>query len=134
MIPQPPAHHAPACPAIDRERMLLCIAEVESANRWVVGTKGERTPWQITREVWAKHAQASDFPRCEILPRTSRHVAECHLADVITFLARNGYPVTPGYIAMVWRLGSKGCNGRLKSGRLPDSAQRVANLYNDPSL
>lgn len=114
--------------AIDRERFLDAVKEVETGGRLgAVGRNGERGPWQFTPAVWRQHSRES-FWKAHNYPM-SRHVARCHFDWIATRLSANGVIPTPQLIAAAWNCGVSAT----VSGRIPKSTQsyasRVTNLY-----
>ena len=126
----PPAHHAPAT-AISRDYFLAAIAEVESRNNPnAIGPKGERSAYQITRRTWEQHDPRHPFGMFANNPAIALRVASEHYYWLIASLKQIGLDPSALNLATCWRLGLARGSRRIRSGAtLPDSAQRVVNLY-----
>ena len=124
----PPAIHAEA--KFDHNRFLHALAEVESGddpNK--VGAAGERTRWQITPEVWKQHLLNWPFAKFSGFHALARKCADMHLRWLIRSLEVDGVCITPSTLATCWRFGLHGGMELIKAGKIPDSANRVRNLY-----
>ena len=134
MIPTPPAivFHVRD---MNTGRFLKALAQVESGNRWdKIGESGERTCWQIKRIVWVQWAHKSvSFSHAsdEKYRDFARWVAISHVSWIETVLKAKQLPVTPDTVATVWRLGIQKGVRAIRSGRMPESAQRVRNIYDE---
>lgn len=115
---------------IDFDRVLVCIALAENTPNHIEGKAGERSRYQITRDVWEKYTSepferaSSSYPEDMAL---QTHVAKQHLL----YLATNVKNPSVFRIAAAWNAGLTAVN----EGRTPiDSinfADRVRNLYEE---
>jgi hypothetical protein len=111
------ALHAPAAHPVEYFRELDAIAGVESrSDPRAIGRAGERTAYQITREVWEEE---TDLPWSAAFDEyMAKLIALRHLKTLERRLLSRGVAVTPFSLALAWNpLGGA------------DRARRVANLY-----
>ena len=110
-----------APPAIDYDRILAVIAEVEG-GKW--GESGG--PCQISYSAWSQHSRFAYQ-----LSGTRAHcmvVLKTHIAWLSACIVRSGAKLTPEAIGTAWRFGYERARTlKFKS----DYGQRVANLYFD---
>jgi hypothetical protein len=131
MIPIPPAIVFRVTP-LWVPKFLDAIAQVESENDWKkIGAKGERTIWQFKRATWNQHARGVPFElSAEPQFRSyAEKVAREHVAWLILKLTERNLPITPENTATCWRFGFSQGSRLIRQGKIPDSSQRVRNLY-----
>jgi soluble lytic murein transglycosylase-like protein len=110
--------------AVDHDRLLRAIAEVETANNpRAVGRAGERTIYQIAPGTWRG---VSRVPMARASAAEIDAVARTILADIHLALRERKIPVTPYEIALRWNAGAR---ARRFTPATRDYAQRVANIY-----
>lgn len=115
----------PVSCAIDMDRMIDCIAAVETGNKW--GSPGGAMQW--TRKTWHE-----DFPNIPYafaaIPVLSRYAAKVKLARIAKRLEDAAIQVDPISLAMVWHHGFAGMLRLIDDYQPADSyAMRVSNLY-----
>lgn len=118
----------PATAALDEDRLLATIAEIECPGGWDgrTGPAGEASVWQITPRVWRQHMGTQPFRDAWNVLDAER-CARLHLRWLAAGLQRHGYTPTPARLALAWNLGLTGALRR--EARLTDYARRAANLY-----
>lgn len=124
----------------DLSRLLRCIAEVETGNNdALVGVKGERSRYQITKTVWLQHPHCwQDGKQCPFLycyALNGEKTAELHLR----WLDRHLPPCTrPFWLAFAWRAGLERTLLELRGASVTTTfyryARRVTNLYDDATF
>lgn len=130
--PQPPAIYAPA--HINEKILLEAIADVETGNDWhKEGKHGETGAYQIKQSVWEQHMRGTGYSWALFRHNriVNRAVAKRHLEFIMLHLPHNGIRVTPINIAACWNLGLEGGVAAIRIKRIPDSADRVQNIYED---
>jgi hypothetical protein len=115
------------------KRLMACIAAVETGNHALaVGRHGERTEYQMKREVWERYTM-DPFSRAGYLSER-KQVAVCWAAWLQRQLLLQGQSPTVTLIAQAWK---QGLNGVAKHHVTPltrDYARCVLNLYEDPEF
>lgn len=119
------------------EAFLLALAMVESGNNPnAVGKAGERTEYQITRQVWKQHSKL-DFKRTKDHPFAARCVAINHIRHINGQLPKE-LRNQIFWIAVVWNGGMRAVekskmNGSYMARFVPkktqDFADRVRSMY-----
>lgn len=129
-----PSLHQPAAakPPLDLVRMAAAIETVEDTDNHVIGQDGERSRFQIMRDVWQLHSAmpfrlASD-PRLYCRAEATR-VAVRHITWIAAQLDKAGVAVTPYSVALGWGAGVTAAVQGTASARKRDYAQRAANVY-----
>jgi hypothetical protein len=129
------AVHLPAPvakPPVDMVRMAGAIEAVENTPNEKVGLYGERSRFQITREVWQRHSampfEYASSNRLVCRAEVTR-VAMEHLHWLRIRLAIHNIPETPYYIALAWGAGVAKTVSGTASANKRDYAQRAENLY-----
>lgn len=115
-----------AAPAIDADRMLAAIAQVENWKRGTVGSAGEYGPYQIIPSVWRRYSRQSAWSAS---PAEHHRVASRHLEDVRKLLAAAGHAVTPFSIGLAWNAGPTAAIRGTAPARSRDYAARARNVY-----
>ena len=92
---------------INEEKILRCIAERESNNRyWVPGAAGERSVYQISHVVWIRYSSMPFEKASTKEGQVEAHrVAMAHLNHLIAFLRQNQVVVNVFYLALLWNAG-----------------------------
>ena len=123
-----PRRHSSVC--TDLQRLLACIAAVESGNRdWLVGSRGELSKYQIKHSTWNDIHKRSKF----VLQPFKTHchglyaqiIAEVHL----DWINHNLIFSTPWKLACAWKTGLTIADW---GGGTPldyERATRITNLY-----
>lgn len=124
MIAHPPAVHAPASPAINYERLIWSIGQVESGGRWDI----EGGALQFTRQTWEEVAHLLPYRLAQFEPQAVI-IASAILHRNAAICIRFGVEPTPGLLASSWRHGLSGAMKRAKRGKVSDYETRVMNLY-----
>lgn len=126
----PPAIHvsvpAPPQPAIDYDRVIRCILELEGTPWSKPGGALCFQPGTWQEETSLPYRLASNSPQARI-------VAKQRLARFAALAISHGLTPTPRYLLDVWRFPTFALHN-LARDRSCDYAQRGANLFNDPTF
>ena len=125
----PVAIHCPAIQPVILDRLLVAIAQVESGDRPnLIGKNGERSRWQITREVW-KEETGLPFDRAKF-DAYAYPVARAHLIALKWRLNESHVPITVKNLALAWNGGATAAIlGKMANAKARDYAERVERLY-----
>lgn len=109
------------CRAVEPERFLRCVTQVEGAN-WTIAPGG----YGLTKAVWREYSTLPyHYAR---YPTYAHEVALRHLARLERRLRARGYDPTPELLGSCWRYGMRGGLSRPHC----DYGRRVSNLYGRP--
>lgn len=121
----------PKAPPIDVERLLDCIAQIESWDGKTTGKAGEWGAFGIVPSVW-KHARgASRKTIQQATPSEMRTAARDEMLFRMATLQINHMVLTPRLCALAWGAGVSAVIQDAASEAKRDYARRVENLYNE---
>lgn len=120
VIPAPPTK-----PALDRARILRCIAAVENWDGKTPGARGEWGAWQMLPSVYAQYAGRRIR---EATPVDLEATAILHVGWIIETLAARRLPVSAYTIGLAW---VAGIDAVRPSAIKRDYARRCQNIYDD---
>lgn len=122
----------PARPAIDLARMASAIEAVENTPNWKVGPYGERSRFQITRDVWQRHSsmpfEYASSSRIVCRAEVTR-VAFAHIDWLRDRLAVHNLAETPYNVALAWGAGVTAAVRGTASAAKRGYADRARNIY-----
>ena len=130
MTDQPPPAivlNIPAPAPVDEARMLWALVQVENWDGRTAGRSGEWGPLQIKPATWR---QFSKVPQRRATVEEVQRVALCHLRNCTDGLRRTGLPVTPYWVALVWRAGLRNLQRHTVKREWRNYAERAENCYN----
>jgi len=111
---------------MDDSRFLYAVRQVETGDKWQIGSKGERTPYQFMASTWARY---SATPASYLRPDVVDAVARAHLATIKATLRQRGLPVNVATVAAAWRHGANS-KSLMREART-SYATRIKALYYD---
>lgn len=121
----------PKVAGLDRERLLHCIAQVESGgNDRKVGPVGERSKYQITYSVWVQHSPPIIRDRRTFSEYCNGVVADAlarqHLDWIVACVG-----TSPFAIVAAWHMGVKGAARKQWGAKASDHVARTVRLYRE---
>jgi len=128
-MPAPVAIYCAAFQPVILDRLLVAIGMVESNdNPKAIGKAGERSRWQISRDVW-KETTGLPFDRAQF-DAYAYPVARAHLIALKWRLTEAHVPITVKSLALAWNGGATAAIlGKLENAKARAYADRVESLY-----
>lgn len=119
-------------PPLDIDLMMEALRQTENTPRAYVGRAGERSEWQIRREVWiANSHQPFEWASSSLVParEETKCVVRAHIEWIKWQLEAAKMPRDPYNVALVWTAGLNATKLMNFSAAKHDYALRAANIY-----